>query len=212
MSEPILKRIDHLVYSTTDLEKSVADLEARLGVRATQGGQHLGRGTRNALIALSDQSYLEVVGPDPTQGETVRPRWFQIDSLDMPRLVTWAVKETELNKLSEKAKAYGIRLGPVVSGSRQKSDGSNLRWRFTDPTFVVADGIVPFFIDWGDSPHPAISAPPGPVLESLRAEHPEPAEVMRALSDLGAYLPVESGPRPVLIATLQTEEGLIELR
>jgi hypothetical protein len=212
MNQPLLTRIDHLVYSTSDLVKSVVDLETRLGVRPALGGQHPGRGTHNALLALSDRSYLEVIGPDATQAETVRPRWFQIDSLDAPRLVTWAVKEADLNELRAKAKACGIYLGPVVSGTRQRSDGSCLRWRFTDPATVVADGIVPFFIDWGDSPHPADAAPRGPVLESLRAEHPEPSVVMRALSAVGIDLPVESGPRPALIATLRIQGGLVELR
>jgi hypothetical protein len=212
MNQPLLTRIDHLVYSTSDLVKSVVDLETRLGVRPALGGQHPGRGTHNALLALSDRSYFEVIGPDATQAETVRPRWFQIDSLDAPRLVTWAVKEADLNELRAKAKACGIYLGPVVSGTRQRSDGSCLRWRFTDPATVVADGIVPFFIDWGDSPHPADAAPRGPVLESLRAEHPEPSVVMRALSAVGIDLPVESGPRPALIATLRIQGGLVELR
>lgn len=212
MNQPLLTRIDHLVYSTSDLEKSVVDLETSLGVRPALGGQHPGRGTHNALFALSDRSYLEVIGPDATQAETVRPRWFQIDSLDAPRLVTWAVKEADLNELRAKAKACGIYLGPVVSGTRQRSDGSCLRWRFTDPATVVADGIVPFFIDWGDGPHPADSAPRGPVLESLRAEHPEPSVVMRALSAVSIDLPVESGPRPALIATLRIQGGLVELR
>jgi hypothetical protein len=126
MNQPLLTRIDHLVYSTSDLVKSVVDLETRLGVRPALGGQHPGCGTHNALLALSDRSYLEVIGPDATQAETVRPRWFQIDSLDAPRLVTWAVKEADLNELRAKAKACGIYLGPVVSGTRQRSDGSCL--------------------------------------------------------------------------------------
>lgn len=212
MNEPLLTRIDHLVYATTDLEQSIVDLEARLGVRPVLGGQHPGRGTHNALIALSDRSYLEIVGPDAAQAKPVGPRWFQIDTLDAPRLVTWAVKAPELNRLSAKAGSCGIHLGPVVSGSRQRSDGSYLRWRFTDPATVVADGVVPFFIDWGDSPHPAASAPTGPVLESLRAEHPAPGVVKNALAAVGIHLPVASGPRPTLIAALRTKKGLIELR
>jgi hypothetical protein len=212
MNQFLLARIDHLVYSTADLAGSVVDLEKHLGVRAALGGQHPGRGTRNTLFALSDRSYLEVIGPDTTQAATAGPRWFQIDSLDAPRLVTWAVREAELSKLSAKAKASGIRLGPVLSGARQRSDGSYLRWRFTDPATVVADGIVPFFIDWGNSPHPADSAPRGVVLEALRAEHPEPTVVMRALSALGIDLLVNSGPRPALTATLRTKRGIVELR
>ncbi len=212
MNTSILQRIDHLVYSTPDLEKSVLELGALLGVRPAQGGQHPGRGTRNALLRLSERSYLEIVGPDESQQQVVKPRWFQLDTLDVPRLVGWAVKASELDRLSARAKVGGISLGPVVSGSRERLDGSYLRWQFTDPSTVVADGIVPFFIDWGDSPHPAASAPPGPVLESLRAEHPNPAEVMRALGVIGLDLLVEFGPRPALIATFRTEAGIVQLR
>ncbi|MGD8367440.1 MAG: VOC family protein [Desulfobacterales bacterium] len=212
MGQSLLTKIDHLVVATPDLEASAADLEARLGVRPAPGGQHPGRGTKNALLALSDRSYLEIVGPDPEQAVPAGGRWFQIDSLRKPRLVTWAVKEAEPDRLRHKAKASGIELGPVASGSRRRADGAMLRWRFTDPAVVVADGIVPFFIDWGDSPHPATSAPVGPLLESLRAEHPDPTSVLRALSAVGIDLPVESAPRPALIAVLRTEKGLVELR
>ena len=211
MNQPFLTRIDHLVYATNDLEASVAEIEARLGVCAAPGGRHPGRGTRNALLALSDRSYLEIVGPDPEQATPAGGRWFQIDDLDRPRLVTWAVKEADPDRLRAAAAASGIELGPVVSGSRRRADGSTLRWRFTDPAVAVADGIVPFFIDWADSPHPAASAPAGPVLQSLRAEHPEPSDAMRALSAVGIDLPVQRGPRPALVAALRTKKGIVEL-
>jgi len=68
------------------------------------------------------------------------------------------------------------------------------------------------FIDWGASPHPAATAAPGPVLVSLRAEHPEPQRVRDALSVVGVELPTEPGPRPALIATLRGELGEAELR
>jgi hypothetical protein len=211
MNQTLLKRIDHLVYATPDLAASVADLEVRLGVRPAAGGQHPGRGTRNALLALSDRAYLEIVGPDPEQAKPPGGRWFQIDALDAPRLVTWAVKEADPGRIRARAKTSGIELGPVATGSRERADGSTLRWRFTDPAVVVADGIVPFFIDWGDSPHPAAAAPAGPALESLRAVHPEPDFVLRALSALDIELPVQTGPRPGLIAVLRTEQGRVEL-
>src|SRR5262249_11322359 len=61
----VVSRVDHLAYATPDLEKGVAEIERLLGVRATPGGQHPGRGTRNALVSLGPTSYLEIVGPDP---------------------------------------------------------------------------------------------------------------------------------------------------
>jgi len=212
MSEPHLTHLDHLVYSTPDLERSVLELESRLGLRAMPGGQHPGRGTRNALLALSDTAYLELVGPDPSQPQPAGPRWFAIDSLEAPRLVTWAVKEPDLYARVARARAGGVTLGAVVSGSRERADGARLRWQFTDPETIVADGIVPFFIDWEDSRHPASAAPRGVRLVSLRAEHPHHIAVRQTLSAVGVELPVELGPVPAIIATLHTGQGLVELR
>lgn len=94
----LLDRLDHLVIATPELERTVDDLEDRLGVRATAGGQHPGRGTRNALLALGERSYLEVVGPDPEQATPPRARWFGIDLLAGPRLVAWAANGRALDR------------------------------------------------------------------------------------------------------------------
>jgi hypothetical protein len=204
--------LDHLVYATPDLDLSVAELEERLGVRAAPGGQHPGRGTRNALIALSEGSYLEIVGPDPDQPAPALPRWFGIDTLNRPRLVTWALKADNLKQRVEEAARGGVRLGPVVAGSRTRSDGVTLAWECTDPAAVVGGGLVPFFINWGDSPHPAASAPAGPTLVSLRGEHPELSRIREYLAAIGVALPVAQGPRPSLIATFRTTNGIVELR
>jgi len=208
----LLARVDHLVYATTDLEGSIAEVENLLGVRAAIGGQHPGRGTRNALIAISDSSYLEIVGPDPEQPTPNVARWFGIDTVVTPCLVTWAAKAGALEDVAEAAARDGVRLGSVVAGGRRRSDGVILHWEFTDPATVVGDGLVPFFIDWRDSPHPAASAPGGPSLVSLRGEHPEPAAIRRQLAAVGIDLPIERGPRPALVASLLAAGGIIELR
>ena len=212
VADRLLATVDHLVYATTDLGQCVAEIERSLGVRAASGGQHPGRGTRNALIALSGSSYLEIIGPDPDQPTTGVPRWFGIDTIATPRLFTWAAKAGALGDVAEAAARHGVRLGPVVAGSRKRSDGVILHWEFTDPATVVGDGLVPFFIDWGDSPHPAASAPGGVVLVSLRGQHAEPAVLERHLAAGGIDLPVERGPRATLIATLRTASGIVELR
>jgi hypothetical protein len=87
-----------------------------------------------------------------------------------------------------------------------------LQWEFTDPIIVVADGVVPFFIDWGASPHPAITAPDGVELISLRASHPEPRKVAETLANLGIPMQVDFGAEASLIAGLQTPNGRIDLR
>src|SRR4051812_474722 len=108
--------LDHLVYATPALEDTITALEKMLGVRAA-GGRHPGRGTRNALIALSDSSYLEIIGPD--DGSADSPGWFGIESLVAPRLVTWAVKAANIQERAAEAARHGIRFGPVIEGSRE---------------------------------------------------------------------------------------------
>ena len=215
-SEPtgaeFLGRVDHLVYATPDLSLGIAKLETLLGVRATPGGQHPGRGTRNALIALGPSSYLEIIGPDPEQPKPEKALNFGIDGLGAPKLVTWAANGTDLEQLATEAARQGFKLGQVRSGSRQRPDGVVLSWRLTDPLTVVADGIVPFFIDWGTTPHPSRTAAPGVTLVDLRAEHPDAERVQKMLGQIGLHLPVRPGPKPALIATVTSPRGRVELQ
>src|SRR6266853_5241980 len=113
-----LARVDHLVYATPDLTLGIETAEKLFGVRATPGGQHPGEGTRNALIALGPTSYFEIIGPDPEQPTPARGRRFGIDEIKAPRLTTWVAKGTDLEKFASDAAAHGLKLGPVIPGSR----------------------------------------------------------------------------------------------
>lgn len=210
--DKLISRVDHLVYGTTDLNRGVEEIEKLLGVRATAGGQHPGRGTRNALVALGPTAYLEIIGPDPEQPPPKEPRPFGLDGLKESKLVAWFVRSGDLESLRREAVRKGVPLGEVRSGSRRRPDGVELQWKVTDPSARVADGIVPLFIDWGDSPHPARTASKGATLVSLRAEHPEVSDVRRMLRNLGVDLSVKRGQRPQLIAIIEGPRGRVELR
>lgn len=210
-SAKLLSRVDHLVYATPDLDRGVEEIEKPLGIRATAGGQHPGRGTRNALIALGPTAYLEIIAPDPEQPPPREPRPFGLDGLKESRLVAWCVNSRDLDRLRADAVRKGVPLGEVKAGSRRRPDGAQLSWQFTDPSTVVADGLVPFFINWGESPHPAQSAARGATLVSLRAEHPDVHAVRGMLQHLGLELPVKRGPSPALIAVIKGRRGRVEL-
>lgn len=211
-SDALLAAVDHLVYATPDLQAGIDRIERLLGVRASPGGQHPGRGTRNALVSLGAGTYLEIVGPDPDQPPPAQPRPFAIDDLKEPRLMAWAAKGTGLEQLARDAARGGVTLGEVIAGSRRRTDGVMLTWRYTDPRTVVADGLVPFFIDWGSTPHPAVSAAQGASLVALRAEHPDPLRVQNALRQVRIELAVGRGPRPALVAVVSGPRGRVELR
>jgi len=212
LSNESLNKVDHLVYATPDLNRGIAEIEKLTGVHATAGGQHPGRGTRNAIVALGPSTYLEIIAPDPDQPAPAFPRSFGLDNLTESRLVTWAVKDNDLDHLRESAAQKGLELGQVISGRRKRPDGVLLSWRFTNPGAELADGIVPFFIDWGKSSHPAQTAARGLTLVDLRAEHPDAAHVAQMLRQLGLSLTVTQGPKPALIAVINGPRGRIELR
>jgi hypothetical protein len=209
---PTAPVLDHLVYATPDLRATVDALDARLGVRPSEGGQHPGRGTRNALLALGPRRYLEIVGPDPDQPRPESPRWFGIDALDAPRLVTWCAAANDLPARVAAAHAARVPLGEVRSGGRVRPDGVTIAWHVTSPSTVLARGLVPFLIDWGDSPHPAASAPTGVLLRTFTLEHPEPEAVARQLAVLGLEVPVRIAALPALVAELETPRGSVTLR
>ena len=211
-SDDVLPKVDHLVYATPDLDLGVKTIESLLGVRATAGGQHPGLGTRNALIALGPSTYLEIIGPDPDQPRLSQPRRFGIDDLKAPRLVGWVAKGTQLEQVVVNARNAGVGLGTVIAGSRKRPDGVVLSWRYTDPGVVLENRLIPYFIDWGASPHPASTAPRGATLVAFRAEHPEAGRIQAMLRQLGLNLPVQQGSRPALIATIASPKGRVELR
>lgn len=212
IADEALQRADHLVLAVPDLASGIDWVEDLTGVRAVIGGRHPGMGTWNALISLGPSTYLEIIAPDPAQTTFRSPRVFGVGDARSPRLTTWAANTGDVAALAAIALPGGHKLGAPQDGSRDRPDGVTLRWTLSDPYVVVADGIVPFFIDWGDTPHPATASPTGAVLTGLRAEHPRPEEARRILEQLGIALEVASGPAPALIATLDTPRGTVELR
>jgi hypothetical protein len=207
----LIGRVDHLLYAARDLGEGVARLEALLGVRAGPGGRHPAWGTHNALIGLGDRTYLEVIAPDPEAPAPAEPRPLGLDTLAVPRLASWVVAATDLERVAAAAKAHGVDLGDIMHRSRLRPDGTTLQWTMTDPAAPREGGVVPFFIDWGDTPHPAASAPQGGRLVGLEARHPDAARVAAILRALDLPLDVERGDQSGLIATLETPRGRVEL-
>ncbi|MGI9204587.1 MAG: VOC family protein, partial [Woeseiaceae bacterium] len=102
-------------------------------------------------------------------------------------------------------------IGKVESGNRQQADGSMIEWQLTDPYVMPMNGAIPFLIDWGNTPHPAQTAPTAGKLTSLRIEHPHPCRVRAALSALQAEVDVVKAVKFRLSANIQTAGGAIVL-
>ena len=209
---PLLFWLDHLVYITPDINQTIKDLSTLLGVTAILGGQHPVWGTRNALLALGPKVYFEIMGPDPTLSRPGLTRPFNIDRLQEPRLASWVSRSEDLKRTVDIGRQVGVELGEVQSGNRTKPDGSVLAWTMTDLRTDRENGIVPFFINWGSSRHPAESTPTGCILKGLKAEHPDPNHLNAILKAFELDLPIEYGKSVTLTARIETKDGVVEIR
>ena len=201
--------VDHLVWAVPVLEGGVDRMEALTGVRAIPGGRHPRFGTHNALLSLGASTYLEIIAPDPDAPRRTGGMVFGMDGIQEPRLATWALRREDLEEQAGAAARAGCLLGELQSGYRDRADGVRLTWRLTDPFAMPMDGVVPFLIAWGDTPHPATSAPRAGALVAVIAEHPEAGRVAGVLDALGVAAEVREGPLPRLWAVLQTPLGTV---
>jgi len=207
--------LDHILLGCNDLERGIAFVEERTGVKAAFGGVHPGRGTRNALLSLGERHYLEIIAPDPKQAGTTGPESsverLRLSGLTEPRLVTWAAHPGNVAELAEKLKKAGVAAQGPTPGSRKRPDGRVLQWR----TVNLADdagGLLPFFIEWGaESLHPSVDAPKGCAIEKFWVESPEPEELTKKFSLIGVDVQVSNGEESRLRARIAGPKGVMEL-
>ena len=211
--DPIVDRVDHLMFAVADLNAGIAQIEAMTGVKARFGGAHPGRGSRNALLSLGPRAYLEIIAPDPEQSSPRSLESLGLSATRQSRLIGWAFNSADLPRIVTDAGSRGLAMRQPESGERRRPDGKVLSWRTTALVDErTGDGLVPFFIDWGATEHPSVPAPKGARLVSIRAQHPAPGSVQQIFDALGIALKIETGSEAALIAVLDTPRGRVELR
>ncbi len=208
--------LDHIVLATPDVQGSVAEIEAAIGIRAELGGHFHGRGVYNHLLALQEDAYLEIIGPDPDQGEHEGPLPFGMHQpggrgAQVPHWCCKAGDQIEARVAAAKAASFDI--GEVQPLGRVLADGTRLDWRLSVGGWPpLLGGLVPFLIDWGEARHPSSTAVTGARLASWHGEHPDLDAVRRAHAALGVELELREAPEPALVAVIEGPSGRITLR
>lgn len=137
----MLTQIDHVVIVTRDLDTAVAGYR-ELGFTVVPGGRH-SVGTHNALIALADAAYVELIAfLDP---ETPQPhRWWQPLQAG-GGLVDFCAGTTDFAGDAVALRAAGVEIDEPRAMSRTRPDGYVLRWILASPR-EPHRGLVPFLI------------------------------------------------------------------
>jgi catechol 2,3-dioxygenase-like lactoylglutathione lyase family enzyme len=136
----MITQIDHIVILVHDLEAAKRDYGA-LGFRVVAGGEHADGRSRNALVAFSDGSYLELIAFK----DNVVPESHNFYRPGNPEgLVTFALLPTDIESDVRAARERGLDLSGPHPGGRLRPDGQRLEWRTATPPshdlpFLCAD-------------------------------------------------------------------------
>src|ERR1700754_395583 len=139
-------RLDHLSFAAgpDGLASTAKRLGGLLGTDFADGGVHPRFGTRNMILPLADNTYLEIVevldhpaSDKAPFGQAVRAR-----SALGGGWLGWVVAVDDIAGLEE-------RLGrEAAPGNRHRPDGTNLEWKQIGINGLIADPQLPFFIEW----------------------------------------------------------------
>ncbi|MFA5122869.1 VOC family protein [Zavarzinia sp.] len=203
-------RLDHLIWAAPTLAAGIETLEALSGVRAAVGGRHPGFGTRNALAALGPGLYLEILAPDPEQ-MLEGTLGALVEALPEPSLIGWCAEGHDLDALAAGLPAAGLASPGRVAMERTRPDGVRLSWSILGIAGHGFGALVPFLIDWQDSPHPSATAPGGLTLVDFGLDCPAPAALGAVLGRLGVALQPVAAPAR-LHATIEGPRGRFRLQ
>ncbi len=191
----------------------MSEFEKILGVRPIFGGQHTTFGTKNALINLGNQVYLEILAGDDSNTNVSPPRWMGVDLLTKNQITRWAVKSNTLKKDSPILKSYNSEMGKIQSGTRTTEAGSVLLWQLIMPLPAPEVELVPFILDWSETEkHPSELLPDmGCQFVKIYGTHPNPKELTDILKTLNCDLQIKKADKASLRLVINSPNGVIEI-
>jgi catechol 2,3-dioxygenase-like lactoylglutathione lyase family enzyme len=135
--------IDHVLVAVEDLAKA-GEVYRRLGFEVCPGGEHPTVGTHNALVALADGSYLELIAVKRRDlAEQFPFGQLVLESLARPnRLAGFALESDEVAADVQVIRDRGLAIVKAPPGGRARPDGQQVSWQTAHPE----DPSVPFLI------------------------------------------------------------------
>jgi hypothetical protein len=153
--------VDHLTFAvgSAGLKAESERLGALLGERFRDGGFHPRFGTRNHILPLADDRYIEVVevlehpaADKAAFGQAVRAR-----SEMGGGWMGWVISVDDLAPLEERLDRESVH------GSRHFPDGRLLEWEQLGVKGLLADPQLPYFLKWDSDPSVLPSALDGTI-------------------------------------------------
>lgn len=160
-------RVDHVSYAAEHdgLQATAERLAKHIGVDPVDGGVHPRFGTRNVILPLADERYVEIVEclDHPASDKALFGQAVRARSEAGGGWLGWVVRVEDITTVEE-------RLGRrSVEGSRYRPDGVELRWRQVGIKGLMSDPQLPYYVQWEDlSLHPSVGATTRVTIEGLQ--------------------------------------------
>jgi len=204
--------MDHIVYCVHDLDQAIEDFEVLLGVAPVFGGYHTTQGTKNALINLGNQSYLELLAIDRDNKSVNSDRWMGIDRLTEPQVTRWSLKSENLESDSQIVKQYNPMMGRIEGGSRKTTNGDILKWGIAMPLANPEIEVVPFMTDWSQSGvHPTDNLDDNCRVMDISFSHPIPQQIEDVFKQLSIDKNVSLAEHAGIKIKVECPNGIIEI-
>jgi hypothetical protein len=139
--------LSQVIYGVRDLDVATGQIESH-GFTVVDGGYHPGLGTANRIVPLGD-AYFEILGIVDREEALRNPFGLallrQIQQGD--RLVRWSLRTDAIDEI---ARARGLI---PENRSRLRPDGTLLTWKAAGLSLSLAEGWLPFFMQWDNPAH-----------------------------------------------------------
>ena len=182
---------DHLAITSHKLSSGMDYIRRVFGVEIPLGGQHHFMGTHNAVMAVGDGIYIEVIAIDPSLPVPPYPRWFGLGNAafedrlkDQPLLTHYVLRTPDIDAtLAALSPQLREKLGPVHKASR-----GDLSWKITihESGLPPEGGCLPALIEWNGKPPQYDMTSPGPQFDRLHLCHPDLEGLTSNLTQMGA--------------------------
>jgi hypothetical protein len=200
--------LDHIVLAAPDLQEAMKEFENMTGIKPSIVGSLRGLGTKSARVGLDNNSYIEIVAPDPKNSGPIGAAL--ASELEEGTLVPYhyAIRSSEVSDMKDDYVPNELGWQPDhISMFGASPDGTPKKWEMLYMYGHRIGGCVPFYIDWGQCDHPTASIPEFGALKSLVVRAPAGHKVHDLLESVEG-ITVKEGP-PMLEFSFGSPEGTI---
>ncbi|MFZ3578895.1 VOC family protein [Virgibacillus sp. DJP39] len=147
--------LDHVVIAAMNAEELSAQYGNKFTIKSIRGGQHNEWGTKNYMSYFSNDSYIEWLGTydNEKSAQTTNPlikHLMHVLEKNVSGPFQFALRTTQMDNYVNHFREKDIPFDGPFSATREKPDGSILKWRMLFPSYNYETEVLPFLIEWED--------------------------------------------------------------